>query len=79
VPAMPAVAAQPARIAALVAPLLDQPPLLLGYLERSVWLDLHRLHGERDRVPRLPGCPACQGGEASLPPPLSLPWDTGRP
>ena len=30
--------------AALVAPLLDQPHLLLGYLERSVWLDLHRLH-----------------------------------
>ncbi|MCS4281355.1 hypothetical protein [Stenotrophomonas rhizophila] len=79
VPAMPAVAAQPARIAALVAPLLDQPPLLLGYLERSVWLDLHRLHGERDRVLRLPWCPACQGGEVSLPPPLSLPWDTGRP
>lgn len=79
VPAMPAVAARPARIAALVAPLLDQPALLLGYLERSVWLDLHRLHGERDRVVRLPWCPACQGGEASLPPPLSLPWDAGRP
>lgn len=79
VPAMPAVVAQPARIAALVAPLLDQPSLLLGYLERSVWLDLHRLHGERDRVLRLPWCPACHRGEASLPPPLSLPWDTGRP
>jgi hypothetical protein len=52
---------------------------LLGYLERSVWLDLHRLHGERDRVVRLPWCPACQGGEASLPPPLSLPWDAGCP
>lgn len=78
VPAMPAVAAQPARIAALVAPLLDQPPLLLGYLERSVWLDLHRLHGERDRVLRLPWCPACQSGEA-FPPPLSLPWQSGLP
>lgn len=79
VPAMPAVAAQPARIAALVAPLLDQPALLLGYLERSVWLDLHRLHGERDRVLRLPWCPACHDGEASLPPPLALPWDAARP
>lgn len=79
VPALPAVAAQPARIAALVAPLLDQPQLLLGYLERSVWLDLHRLHGERDRVLRLPWCPACQGGEASLPAPLPLPWDPARP
>jgi hypothetical protein len=79
VPALPAVAAQPARVAALVAPLLDQPHLLLGYLERSVWLDLHRLHGERDRVVRLPWCPACQRGEVSLPPPLSLPWDAGRP
>ncbi|MET0889041.1 MAG: hypothetical protein ABWY09_02795 [Stenotrophomonas maltophilia] len=79
VPALPAVAAQPARIAALVAPLLDQPQLLLGYLERSVWLDLHRLHGERDRVLRLPWCPACQGGEASLPAPLPLPWDAARP
>lgn len=79
VPVMPAVAAQPARIAALVAPLLDQPQLLLGYLERSVWLDLHRLHGERDRVLRLPWCPACQSGEAVLPAPLSLPWDAGRP
>ena len=79
VPAMPAVAAQPARIAALVAPLLDQPHLLLGYLERSVWLDLHRLHGERDRVLRLPWCPACQRGEAVLPAPLSLPWDAGGP
>lgn len=79
VPALPAVAAQPARIAALVAPLLDQPQLLLGYLERSVWLDLHRLHGERDRVLRVPWCPACQGGEASLPAPLPLPWDAARP
>lgn len=79
VPAMPAVAAQPARIAALVAPLLDQPQLLLGYLERSVWLDLHRLHGERDRVLRLPWCPACQGGGATLPAPLSLPWNAGPP
>ncbi len=79
VPALPEVAAQPARIAALVAPLLDQPHLLLGYLERSVWLDLHRLHGERDRVLRLPWCPACQGGEMSMPAPLPLPWDTGRP
>ena len=79
VPAMPAMAAQPARIAALVAPLLDQPPLLLGYLERSVWLDLHRLHGERDRVLRLPWCPACQGGEAAMAPPLTLPWDLQRP
>jgi len=79
VPALPEVATQPARIAALVAPLLDQPHLLLGYLERSVWLDLHRLHGERDRVLRLPWCPACQGGEASLPAPLPLPWDPGRP
>jgi len=79
VPALPAVAAQPARIAALVAPLLDQPQLLLGYLERSVWLDLHRLHGERDRVLRLPWCPACQGGEAALPAPLPLPWDAAHP
>jgi hypothetical protein len=79
VPAMPAVATQPARIAALVAPLLDQPALLLGYLERSVWLDLHRLHGERDRVLRLPWCPACQGGATWPTEPLSLPWRTGRP
>lgn len=79
VPTMPAVAAQRARIAALVAPLLDQPHLLLGYLERSVWLDLHRLHGERDRVLRLPWCPACQRGAPVLPAPLSLPWDAGRP
>jgi bacteriocin biosynthesis cyclodehydratase domain-containing protein len=79
VPTMPAVAAQPARIAALVAPLLDQPALLLGYLERSVWLDLHRLHGERDRVLRLPWCPACQGGATWQAEPLSLPWRTGRP
>lgn len=79
VPAMPAVAAKPARIAALVAPLLDQPQLLLGYFERTVWLDLHRLHGERDRVLRLPWCPACQRGDAPLPAPLPLPWDVGRP
>lgn len=79
VPTTPAVAAQPARIAALVAPLLDQPALLLGYLERSVWLDLHRLHGERDRVLRLPWCPACQGGATWPAEPLSLPWRTGRP
>jgi hypothetical protein len=79
VPAHPAVAAHPARIAALVAPLLGQPHLLLGYLERSVWLDLHRLHGERDRVLRLPWCPACQGGETWLPAPLSLPWDARLP
>ncbi|MGH8039382.1 MAG: hypothetical protein ACREPC_02235 [Stenotrophomonas sp.] len=79
VPALPAVAAHPARIAALVAPLLDQPQLLLGYLERCVWLDLHRLHGERDRVVRLPWCPACQGGETWLPAPLSLPWAAGLP
>lgn len=79
VPAMPAVATQPSRIAALVAPLLDQPHLLLGYLERSVWLDLHRLHGERDRVMRLPWCPACQAGHALAPAPLTLPWESGLP
>lgn len=78
-PAMPAVTTHPARIAALVAPLLDQPTLLLGYLERSVWLDLHRLHGERDRVLRMPWCPACQPGGALPPPPLPLPWQSGHP
>ncbi len=78
VPTLPAVAAHPARIAALVAPLLDQPHLLLGYLERTVWLDLHRLHGERDRVLRLPWCPACQPAGATLPAPLPLPWELER-
>lgn len=79
IPPQPAVATLPARIAALVAPLLDQPQLLLGYLERSIWLDLHRLHGERDRVPRLPWCPACGTGYGRLPAPLALPWQSGLP
>lgn len=79
IPPQPAAATPPARIAALVAPLLDQPQLLLGYLERSVWLDLHRLHGERDRVVRLPWCPACGHGHGGKPAPLALPWQSGLP
>lgn len=72
-PSTPAVASNAARVAALLAPLLTDAMTLLPFLEHAVSLDLSTLASTRERVVRLPWCPACRPG-THAPSPLVLPW-----
>jgi len=72
-PRRPAVADDATRVAALVAPLLADATTLLPFLEHSVALDLSTLASTRERVVRVPGCPACRS-DTRAPGPLALPW-----
>ena len=72
-PSRPSVAGNAARVAALIAPLLADAVTLLPFLEHAVSLDLSTLASTRERVVRLPWCPACRP-DMRAPPALVLPW-----
>lgn len=77
-PQRPSVASDAARVAALIAPLLRDATSLLPFLEHAVSLDLSTLASTRERVVRLPWCPACRPGMRA-PSPLMLPWVDASP
>jgi bacteriocin biosynthesis cyclodehydratase domain-containing protein len=72
-PQRPSVASDAARVASLIAPLLRDATRLLPFLEHAVSLDLYTLASTRERVVRLPWCPACRP-VTRTPSPLVLPW-----
>jgi bacteriocin biosynthesis cyclodehydratase domain-containing protein len=77
-PQRPSVASDAARVAALIAPLLRDATSLLPFLEHAVSLDLSTLASTRERVVRLPWCPACRP-DMRAPSPLVLPWIDASP